>query len=126
MTHAPDSDTATWGQLAQIYTFYAQKFAALLDRLAAVKEGAGTLLDNTLVVWGSELGKGNSHSFAQVPFVVAGGAAGAVRTGRFLQVAAGTPHNRLLVAIAHAMGATTINTVGSTDTGSGPLSGLLA
>jgi hypothetical protein len=126
MTHAPDSDTASWGSLQQIYTFYAQKFAALLDRLAAVKEGAGTMLDNTLVVWGSELGKGNSHSFAQVPFVVAGGAAGAIRTGRFLQVAAGTPHNRLLVSICQAMGATGINAVGGTDTGSGPLSGLMA
>jgi hypothetical protein len=126
MTHAPDSDTATWGQVQQIYTFYAQKFAALLDRLAAVKEGAGTMLDNTLVVWGSELGKGNSHSFAQVPFVVAGGASGAVRTGRFLQVAAGTTHNRLLVSIAQAMGVTSMNTVGGTDTGTGPLPGLMA
>ena len=90
MSHAPDSDTATWGQIAGIYTWYATKFGELLDRLAAVKEGAGTMLDNTLVVWGSELGKGNSHSFAQVPFVLAGGAAGAVRAGRFLQVPAGT------------------------------------
>jgi hypothetical protein len=126
MTHAPDSDTATWGDLQKIYTWYATKFGELLDRLAAVPEGAGTMLDNTLVVWGSELGKGNSHSFAQVPFVVAGGAGGAVRPGRFLQVAAGTTHNRLLVAIAQAMGASAINTVGSTDMGSGPLAGFLA
>lgn len=125
MTHAPDSDTASWGQLAQIYTWYATKFGELLDRLAAVKEGAGTMLDNTLVVWGSELGKGNSHSFAQVPFVVAGGAAGAVRTGRFMQVPAGTMHNRLLVGICHAMGATGISTVGNTDMGAGPLPGFL-
>jgi hypothetical protein len=109
----------------QIYTWYATKLAGLLDRLAAVPEGAGTMLDNTLVVWGSELGKGNTHSFAQVPFVVAGGAGGAVRQGRFLQVAAGTTHNRLLVAMAQAMGATAIQTVGNTDTGAGPLAGLL-
>ncbi len=125
MTHAPDSDTATWALVQQIYTWYATKFGELLDRLAAVPEGAGTMLDNTLVVWGSELGKGNTHSFAQVPFVVAGGAGGAVRQGRFLQVAPGTTHNRLLVAMAQAMGATSVNTVGSTDTGTGPLPGLL-
>ncbi len=125
MTHAPDSDTATWASVAQIYNWYATKFGELLDRLAAVKEGAGTMLDNTLVVWGSELGKGNSHSFAQVPFVLAGGAGGALRPGRFLQYPAGTQHNRLLVAIAQAMGVTGVDKIGSTDAGSGPLSGLL-
>ena len=126
MTHAPDSDTATWDQVTAIYTWYATKLGELLDRLAAIPEGGGTMLDNTLVVWGSELGKGNSHSFANVPFVLAGGAGGAVRGGRFLQVAAGTTHNRLLVAICQAMGATAIDTVGNTDTGKGPLPGLLA
>jgi Protein of unknown function (DUF1552) len=126
MTHAPDSDTATWASVAQIYNWYATKFGELLDRLAAVKEGGGTMLDNTLVVWGSELGKGNSHSFAQVPFVLAGGAGGALRPGRFLQYPAGTQHNRLLVAIAQAMGVTGVDKIGSTDAGSGPLQGLLA
>jgi hypothetical protein len=125
MTHAPDSDTATWASVQQIYTWYATKFGELLDRLAAVQEGAGTMLDNTLVVWGSELGKGNSHSFAQVPFVLAGGAGGALRPGRFLQFPAGTQHNRLLVSIAQAMGVTGVDKFGSTDAGSGPLPGLL-
>jgi Protein of unknown function (DUF1552) len=126
MTHAPDSDTVTWANLIAVYTWYATKFGELLDRLAAVKEGNGTMLDNTMVVWGSELGKGNSHSFAQVPFVIAGGAGGALRPGRFLQFGAGVAHNRLLVSICHAMGATSINTIGNTDTGTGPLTGLLA
>lgn len=126
MTHAPDSDSATWGKLQKIYTWYATKLAELLDRLDAVPEGTGTLLDNTIVVWGSELGKANSHSFAQVPFVVAGGGGGALRTGRFLQPAAGTTHNRLLVSLAQAMGATGISTVGNTDMGTGPLAGLMA
>jgi hypothetical protein len=126
MTHAPDSDTATWAEVQQIYTWYATKFGELLDRLAAVPEGSGSMLDNTIVVWGSELGKGNSHSFANVPFVLAGGGAGALRPGRFLQVAQGTTHNRLLVSLCQAMGATAINSLGNTDPGSGPLTGLLA
>jgi Protein of unknown function (DUF1552) len=126
MTHAPDSDTATWAGVQKIYTWFATKFGELLDRLAAIPEGSGSVLDNTLVVWGSELGKGNTHSFAQVPFVVAGGAGGAVRQGRFLQVAAGTTHQRLLIAMCQAMGATGISSIGNTDTGTGPLPGLLA
>lgn len=125
MSHAPDSDTATWANLAKVYTWYSTKFGELLDRLAAIPEGAGSVLDNTLVVWGSELGKGNSHSFAQVPFVLAGGAGGALRTGRFLQYGAGVTHNRLLVSLCRAMGVTTIDKVGNTDLGSGPLPGLL-
>jgi hypothetical protein len=126
MTHAPDSDTATWDKLTQIYTWYATKFGELLDRLDAVPEGSGTMLDNSLVVWGSELGKANNHSFAQVPFVLAGGCGGALRTGRFLQVATGTTHHRLLVSICRAMGASAVTTVGNTDPSSGPLTGLLA
>ena len=126
MTHAPDSDKDTWAKVQQIYTWYATKFAELLDRLAAIPEGSGSVLDNTIVVWGSELGKANTHSLAKVPFVVAGGGGGTLRPGRFLQFADGVTHNRLLVSLCQAMGATAIQSVGNTDPSSGPLPGLLA
>lgn len=83
------------------------------------------MLDNTLVVWGSELGKGNSHSFKRTPFVVAGGGQGAHKPGRFLDYEAngarGVIHNRLLVSLAHAFGMTDVTTFGNNDTGTGPL-----
>jgi hypothetical protein len=123
LTHAGDSNVVERANLTKIYTWYADRFARFLDRLAAVKEGNGTLLDKTLVVWGSELGKGNNHSFDRVPFVTAGGCGGGVRTGRFLEYPAGTPHNRLLVSMCHAMGRADIETFGATDTGRGPLPG---
>lgn len=126
MTHAPDTDKDTWAKVQQINTWYATKFAELLDRLAAIPEGSGSVLDNTIVVWGSELGKANTHSFANVPFLVAGGGGGTLRPGRFLQFADGVTHNRLLVSLCHAMGATAIQSVGNTDPSSGPLSGFLA
>ena len=59
LSHAPDTDLASKNALITIYTWYAARFAYLLDRLDAVKEGNGTMLDNTLVVWGSEIAKGN-------------------------------------------------------------------
>ncbi len=121
ITHSGDSNAVERANLTKIYTWYADRFARLLDGLASVKEGNGTLLDNTLVVWGSEIAKGNSHSFEGVPFVTAGGCGGVVRTGRFLEYPAKTPHNRFLVSLAHAMGVPGISTFGSTDTGSGPL-----
>ena len=50
-------------------------------KLDSVNEGNGTLLDNTLVVWGRELGS-TAHRMERVPFVIAGKAGGALRTGR--------------------------------------------
>jgi hypothetical protein len=125
LTHAADSDTAAWEKIIRIRVWYAEKFARLLDRLDAVREGDGTLLDNTLVVWGSELGKGNSHSFRSTPFVLAGGAAGVIPTGRYLEFGEKVEHNRLLVAICHALGQAQIETFGNLDAGKGPLAGLL-
>ncbi|HEY6878205.1 MAG TPA: DUF1552 domain-containing protein [Polyangiales bacterium] len=125
LTHAPDSDSGSWDKVIKIRVWYAEKFASLLDKLDAVKEGDGTLLDNTLVVWGSELGIGNTHSFKSTPFVVAGGAAGAVPMGRYLEYNEQVQHNRLLVAVCNAMGLPDVKTFGNTDNGMGPLAKLL-
>jgi hypothetical protein len=125
LTHAGDSDTASWNKVIQIRTWYSEMFAKLLDQLAAVPEGSGSLLDNTMVVWGSELGIGNTHSFKSTPFVVAGGGGGAYTTGRFLEYADKLDHNRLLVSICSAMGLPNMETFGNTDVGKGPLPGFL-
>jgi hypothetical protein len=124
LTHSSDDDAHANDELTKIYTWYADRFAYFLDQLAAVPEGDGTLLDNCLVVWGSELGKGNNHSFDKVPFIVAGGAAGQLTGGRYLTFD-GVQHNRLLVSVCNLMGLTDVTTFGSTDQGQGPLSGLV-
>ncbi len=79
------------------------------------------MLDNTLM-WGSELARGNTHSFEKVPFVVAGGASGRRQTGRYLRYD-DVPHNRLLVSVAQLMGAPELRQFGGTDAGSAGLSG---
>lgn len=124
MTHEPDSNEAAKADLTKIYTWYSEMFAKFLDQLDAVPEGSGTLLDNSIVVWGSELGKGNSHSFDRVPFVVAGGAGGKLRTGRYLQYQ-NVEHNRLLVSVARLMGLAETEKFGTTDTGTGDLTGFV-
>jgi hypothetical protein len=108
-------------QLSQIDTWYATKFAALLMALDSVNEGSGTLLDNTMVVWGRELGS-TAHRMDRVPFVIAGKAGGVLRTGRYLNFS-GQQHARLLVSIAQTMGMT-ITSVGNRQMNSGPLTGL--
>jgi hypothetical protein len=124
MTHEPDSNATAKADLSKIYTWYTEMFATFLDKLDAIPEGNGTMLDNSIVVWGSELGKGNSHSFEKVPFVVAGGAGGKLPGGRYLQFD-DVLHNRLLVSVAQLMGVPEMDKFGTTDTGSGNLTGFV-
>lgn len=106
LSHDGDSNTTSQRKLREINTFHAQRFAHLLQRLEETPEpggGGGTMLDNTVVVWGSELSKGNSHSRRDMPIVMAGGLGGYFRTGRYLTLG-GQPHNNLLLTILHGFG----------------------
>jgi len=125
LSHRGPSDTDAKNQLTQRAAWYAGQIAYLMQSLAAIPEGGGTVLDNTVLVWGNELSIGNSHSHVDVPFVVFGTAGGYFKSGRFLDFG-GQPHNRLLISILQAMGVQE-NTFGHPDFSSGgPLSGLTA
>jgi len=121
LSHKPDTDTVSQGQLVQINTWYAQQFAYLLAKLDSVAEGSGTLLDNCMVVWVNELSKGNVHSHKPLPVVIAGGCGGALKTGRVVSFSSAQPHNNLLVTLANLMG-TNITTFGNPAYCTGPLS----
>jgi hypothetical protein len=127
ISHAGDSDAAAQESLTKINTWYAEQFAYLLGKLAAVPEGAGTLLDNTAVLWCIEVGKGNNHAHRDLPFLLAGSCGGRLRTGRFVDYmangASGRPHNDLLISLAQAMG-TNDTTFGDPAHVTGPLPGL--
>lgn len=80
----PKPDAAA--QLLAINTWQASQVAAFLDRLEAVPEGDGTLLDHTLVLWTNEIGLQDwSHSRASMGLVLAG-ATQVLRSGRFLDL----------------------------------------
>ena len=70
------------------------------------------MLDNTTIIWTNELGKGNSHSHEDIPFVALGGGLG-FKMGRALQFD-NIAHNRLWLSIAHAFG-NRIESFGSKD-----------
>jgi hypothetical protein len=95
LSHKPDADADSQRQLALIDRWYAMQFAYLLSLLRSL-----SLLDDTLVVWGNELGKGNVHSHTDVPFVIAGGG---VKGGRAIDCT-GHAHNDLLLAMMRQMG----------------------
>lgn len=109
-------------KLMAIDTWYATQIASMLQAMDAIDEGNGTLLDNTLVVWGRELGT-TSHAMQPWPVVLMGGAQGALRTGRFLD-ANKEPTAKLLVSILQAMGMEAVTTIGNIDADSGPLTQL--
>jgi len=102
--------------------WWVAQFAGVLDALAARPEGDGTMLDHSLVLLCSEVSDGNTHSHHDMPFVLAGGGSGRVRTGQVFETG-GARHAGLLAAIGQAMGAD-LPTFG--DTQSPPLPGLLS
>ena len=104
LSHEPDSNADAQTKLTKINTWYCEQLAHLSKRLAETPEpgGDGNLLDNTLIVWTNELGKGNSHTLNDIPFVLVGNGLG-FQMGRSLKFKQ-TPHNRLLLALAHGFG----------------------
>ena len=110
-------------KLVKIHTWYAGELAYLLDKLAAIPEAGGTMLDNTLVVWLNELGTGGTHSHEQTPWVLAGNVGKFFRMGQLVSFP-GQPHNRMLLTLLHAMGVAD-STFGDPDyCASGPLTGV--
>jgi hypothetical protein len=108
--------------LFQIYQWLGSNFAYLLDKLASVKEGDGTLLDNTVVLWVSEIQEPPTHVQTNMPFVIAGGKNAGIKLGRWLKVAS-QPHNNLLVSLLNVFGGTD-KTFGNGKYCSGALGGL--
>lgn len=123
LSHYGDSDTTANTKITKINTWYAEQYAYLIGKMAAITEGGGSLLDNSIVLWGNELGKGNSHTRYDIPFVMAGSGGGYFRTGRYLKYS-GAFHNNLHVSCLNAMGINT-NTFGNPAYCTGPLPNLV-
>jgi hypothetical protein len=124
LSHEPDTNEKAQEKLVKINRWYCEQVAYLAKRLSETPEpgGTGSLLDNTLIVWTNELGKGNSHTMDNIPFVLVGGGLD-FKMGRSLKYAK-TPHNRLLMAFAHGFGHH-VKTFGNPNQcGAGVLTGL--
>ena len=109
-----------YAQLIQLEQWYAQTFVDLCNKLKAIPEadGAGTLFDNTLLVWTREMGDSVNHNQKSMPYVVSGGAGGYLKTapgGRYLHYNSSTVadrHERLLLNILQAMGVSSFGSFG--------------
>jgi hypothetical protein len=115
LSHEPDNNQEAYEKLKRINSWFAGELAYLLERLSVTPEpgGDGTLLDHTQVLWVNELGKGNSHTLSNIPFLLAGGGAG-FRTNRAVDCG-DVPHNRLWLTLAQALGNPELTTFGSSQ-----------
>jgi len=122
LSHYGDEDQASQNDLEKINRWYSEQFAYFLGKLDEIEEGDSTLLDNSVVVWVNELGKGNSHTRDDIPFMLAGGCQGYFDTGRHMEFD-GEPHGKLLVSLCEAMGFPT-DSFGVPEHSQGVLAGL--
>ncbi len=103
-----------------ITRWHVAQFAYLVNRLAAIREGEGTLLDHAFLLFGSGLKHGDYHSASDLPIVLAGGGGGALKTGRWVRYPEPQPYANLLLSLLHGLGIDAPSFGSST----GPLPGL--
>ena len=83
LTH--NIDPEPYEKVTRINTYHVQMLAYLIDRLRSTPDGDGNLLDHSMLVYGSGISNGNTHSHVDVPVVLLGGAGGQIKGGRYLR-----------------------------------------
>ncbi len=92
-------------KISRINQYHASLAAHLIDRLANIREGQGSLLDNCMIVYGSGISDGNKHSHDDLPIALFGGGGGSIDSGRHIRVRAGTPLTNLYRSMLERVGA---------------------
>jgi hypothetical protein len=103
MAHNNNACDPSGAKKLKTYRWYSEQFAYLLNKLNAVSEGTGTMLDNTVVLWASEFGDSNGHGSNNLMWMLMGNAAGHFRSGRVLDCA-GRSINDLHTSLCNAFG----------------------
>jgi hypothetical protein len=91
-------------QYARINTWHTQQFAYFLERMGSIQEGERSLLDNSMILFGSSLRDGNSHQPDNLPLLLAGRGGGAIKPGRHIAYPAKTPLCNLYVSMLQKLG----------------------
>lgn len=91
--------------IAKINRFHIDQFNYFLTQLSSVSEGERTLLENSLIVYGSGISDGDRHNHDDLPIILAGNGGGRIQTGRHLRYRNGTPLCNLYLWMMQQMGA---------------------
>jgi hypothetical protein len=110
-----NNDLARGSQLLKIDLWEVQQYAYFLQKLDAISEGGGTVLDNSLIFLSSEIGDGNAHDQVNKPILIGGSAGGKIVTGRALDMAGALQANMFITLLNHGLGvpATTFGLLGN-------------
>ncbi len=100
--HQGDKDKIE--KVTQINCFHVKQFAYLLEKLRSTPDGDGTLLDHSMITYGSGLSDGNAHDHSNLPLLLAGRGCGALKPGRYVRYPRETPMGNLYVAMLDRMG----------------------
>ena len=111
--HQNNEDKLRQYQLINVW--HIQQFAYLLEKLAGMQEREGTVLDNSMILYGSGLRDGNSHNPHNLPVLVAGSGGGKIATGQHLQYGRDTPLANLYAGLLNAFDAKTNSFADSTE-----------
>jgi Protein of unknown function (DUF1552) len=99
-------------EFAQINRYHVSLLPYFLDRLQSVRDGDRSLLDRTMIIYGSPMGDPNIHNHKRCPLIVLGGANGELQGNLHLRAPAGTPMANVMLALMHKLGLTDIEQFG--------------
>ncbi len=97
-------DAAKQEKIRQINLFHVTQLAYLLEKMQSIKELDGSLLDNSMIVYGAGISDGDRHNHNNLPILLAGKGAGTIKSGRHLRFADGTPMTNLFLSMLDRMG----------------------
>ena len=98
------SDPVKLAKISNINEFHAKQFAYLVQKMKSIPEGDGSLLDNSMILYGAGISDGNRHNNENLPIVIAGKAGGTIRTGRHISYDFETPMSNLFLSMMDRMG----------------------
>src|SRR5262249_40964060 len=96
----------------RICTYRVGQLPYLLDKLKASMEGDASLLDKTLIVWGSPMADSNLHTHRRCPLILIGHANGRIKGNNHLKAAEGTPMANVMLSLLHTLGVSDLETLG--------------
>ncbi|MGB7329128.1 MAG: DUF1552 domain-containing protein [Rubripirellula sp.] len=104
MSHHRNSETLV-ENIRNVDRYLVEQFAYFLNKLDSISDpSGGTLLDQSMVLYGSGISDGNRHDHGDLPIVLAGGAGGSFKTGRFIQPKSERPMGNLFLSMLDGMG----------------------
>lgn len=100
---------------AKMNQFHVGQLAHLLKQMRDTPDGDGTLLDNSVVLYGSPMGDSNLHNHKRVPFFIAGHAGGRIKGGTHIKTPNGTPLANAMLSVLHAVGVDDVTQFGDSE-----------